>query len=295
MITTSKQISPHFHSTEFRCQHCNNIKIDENLVDKMEHIFSKLNASKCIISSGYRCAYYDKLIGGFLGKHYEGLAADCCYYDSEGKIIPSEIVICVAYDLGELNGMAKIDSNYVHLDNRSNGTYRGDETRGNSSYWSNPYDYFGVSKADVAKYTGEVVTEDVNVFYRVRTQKHGWLPEVKNLTDYAGYEDSPITDVAIRVDKGSVWYQVHNKGGEWLPKVTGYDINESSNGYAGDGKVIDAIRVYYNTPDDIRPYKKVKYRINGLPWMYDNEKDASGDDFAGIMGQDAYRLEIIIE
>lgn len=154
MITNSKQVSTHFHSKEFVCQHCGKIKIDENLINKLEHIFSKLNASKCIISSGYRCPTYDVKIGGFAGRHSEGLAADCCFYDKSGKAIPSKIVICVAYDLKELNGIAKIDNNYVHLDNRSGSTYRGDEPRGNSSYWTNPYSYFGVSSNDVAKYTG---------------------------------------------------------------------------------------------------------------------------------------------
>ena len=156
MITTKKQISTHFHSTEFMCQHCKKIKIDENLVTKLEHIFSKLNASKCIISSGYRCDVYDKKIGGFLGRHYEGLAADCIFYDKNGKIIPSKIVICVAYDLNELKGMAIINENYVHLDNRKTGSFKGDETRGNSSYWTNPYTYFKVTKEDVEKYTNNV-------------------------------------------------------------------------------------------------------------------------------------------
>lgn len=137
--------------------------------------------------------------------------------------------------------------------------------------------------------------KEVNVYYKVKTQKHGWLPEVVNLTDYAGWEDSPITDVAVRVDRGSVWYQVHVKGGDWLPSVTGYDTNDFDNGYAGNGKPIDAIRIYYNTPDDIRPYKKAKYRVNDLPWMYDNEPDASGDTFAGVIGRDVVKLEITIE
>lgn len=155
MITKSQNISEHFHSSEFVCQHCGEIKIDENLVNKMENIFSKLRASKCIISSGYRCPEYDIQIGGFAGRHSEGLAADCVYYDKNGKMIPSKIVCCVAYDLGELNGIAKIDEYYVHLDNRANGYYHGDEARGNDNYWENPYDYFGVSKEEVSKYTGD--------------------------------------------------------------------------------------------------------------------------------------------
>lgn len=295
MITVSKQITEHFHSSEFVCQHCGAIKIDENLVNKMENIFSRLNASKCIISSGYRCPTYDTQIGGFVGQHAKGLAADCIYYDKDGAIIPSKYVICAAYDLGQLKGIAKINDNYTHLDNRSSGYYRGDETVSNNSVWTNPYDYFGVSRSDMAKYTGEVVTEGIDVFYRVKTQKHGWLPEVMNLTDYAGWENSPITDIAIRVDKGSIKYRAHIKGGDWLPFVTGYDINDINNGYAGDGRVIDAIEVYYYTPNDIRPYKRAKYKINDYDWQYDNEKTNGQDGYAGVFGVNATKFQIAIE
>ena len=273
MITSRKQITTHFHSTEFRCQHCNNIKIDEELVNKLEHIFSKLNASKCIISSGYRCATFDKQIGGFLGRHYEGLASDCIFYDKQGQPIPSKIVICVAYDLGELNGMAKIDNNYVHLDNRKGSTYRGDETRGNSSYWSDPYAYFGVNRSDVAKYTGESVSTAKyqshgqgqrwypnvnkgsndyagvfgvpmdglyvdNLKYRVRANGR-WLPEVIGRNDYAGILGQPITDIAIQ----GATYRVHTTDGKWHSWVNGYNINDYNNGYAGVGKIIDAIQI----------------------------------------------------
>lgn len=175
MITTSKRITTHFHSTEFRCKcGCGRIYIDEGLVNKLEQLFTKLNASKCIISSGYRCSKHDKNVGGSgYGQHTKGLAADCCYYDKNGNIIPSKIVVCVAYDSGLFNGMANIKGNlYTHLDIRTTGTYRGDETRGNSSYWSNPYSYYGVSKADVEKYTGVEKSIDVLV-QEVLDGKHG--------------------------------------------------------------------------------------------------------------------------
>lgn len=139
------------------------------------------------------------------------------------------------------------------------------------------------------------LNNEVNVFYKVKTEKHGWLPEVKNLEDYAGWEDSPITDVAIRVDKGSIKYRVHNKGGKWLPYVTGYNLNDAINGYAGSGNVIDAIEVYYFTPNDIRPYKKIYYRANGLPWQSDNDKNSKMDGYAGIIGQNITKLEMYIK
>lgn len=279
MITESMQISKHFHSNEFMCPHCRSIKIDESLVNKMEHIFSKLNASKCIISSGYRCPEYDTLIGGFVGRHSEGLAADCVYYDKKGNVIPSKIVICVAYDLNELNGIALIDYEYVHLDNRSNGTYYGDETRGNNSYWTNPYSYFNVTREEVEEYTGKnnskikyqshgintkwypnvlkggVSDIDINSYagvfgtsmdaiyidnleYRVKT-KDGWLPSVIGREDYAGIYGKEIIGVAVK----NATYRVHVRGGSWLPFVSGYDINDYYNGYAGNDKAIDAIQI----------------------------------------------------
>lgn len=142
----------------------------------------------------------------------------------------------------------------------------------------------------------QTTDNEVNVYYRVKTKKHGWLPEVKNLEDYAGWENSPITAVAIKVDKGSVKYRVHIKGGKWLPYVTGYNINDIINGFAGDGKnIIDAIEVYYYTPNDIRPYKKAKYKVNNYPWQYDNEKTNGQDGYGGVIGVNATKFQICIE
>ena len=196
MITSSKQITKHFHSTEFRCKcGCKRIKIDERLVNNMEKIFEKLNASKCIISSGYRCDSYDKKIGGFVGQHAKGYAADCVYYDKNGKKIPSKYVICVAYDLDLFRGIAKINDNYTHLDIRTSGYYKGDETVSNNSVWTNPYDYFKVSKADVAKYTGENLTPKKTVDQlakEVIEGKWGNGADRKNRLTKAGYNYSEV-------------------------------------------------------------------------------------------------------
>lgn len=147
-----------------------------------------------------------------------------------------------------------------------------------------------------AKLEDNPISNEVNVYYRVKTQKHGWLSEVKNLEDYAGWENSPITGLAIRVDKGSIKYRVHIKGGNWLPYVTGCNINDFNNGFAGDGKnIIDAVEVYYFTPNDIRPYKKAKYKVNNYPYQYDNEKDNGMDGYAGVYGVNATKFQIVIE
>lgn len=147
-------------------------------------------------------------------------------------------------------------------------------------------------------YTTEAPTKptatnkNVNVFYRVKTKKHGWLGEVKNLEDYAGYQDSPITDVAIKVDKGSIKYRVHVKGGNWLGWITGYDIKDI-NKYAGNGKAIDAIQIYYYTPNDIRPYKRAKYKTN-YGWQYDTETKNNQDGYAGVFGKNVTKLYLEI-
>lgn len=139
----------------------------------------------------------------------------------------------------------------------------------------------------------------VDVFYRVRTKADGWLPEVKNLEDFAGFTGG-ITDVAIRVSEGSVSYRVHNKGGLWLPHVSGYDLNDHKNGYAGNGNEIDLVEVYYYTPDHIRPYKRAKYRVapvggNYYAWQYDNETTGGQDGFAGVFGENIGKLQIVLE
>lgn len=146
------------------------------------------------------------------------------------------------------------------------------------------------------KINNESTSNEVNVYYMARTKKHGWLKEVKNLEDYAGWENSPITGLAIRVDKGSIKYRVHIKGGNWLPYVTGYDINDFNNGFAGDGvNAIDCVECYYYTPNDIRPYKKAKYKVNNYPYQYDNEKINGQDGYAGVYGVSATKFQITIE
>ena len=138
-------------------------------------------------------------------------------------------------------------------------------------------------------------TNEVNINYKVKTQKHGWLPEVKNLEDYAGWENSPIIGLAVKVDKGSIKYRVHTKGGKWLGWITKYDVKDYNFGYAGNNKPIDAIQIYYYTPDNIRPYKKAKYKVNNYDWQYDTETTKGQDGYGGLIGVNATKIQITIE
>lgn len=139
----------------------------------------------------------------------------------------------------------------------------------------------------------------VDITYRVRAGGK-WYPAVKNLSDFAGKVGVAITDVAMKVSAGSVKYRVHVKGGFWLPWVTGYDINDKKNGYAGVGEEIDAIQVYYYTPNSIRPYKRAKYRVSPVKkgyysWQYDTETTNKQDGYAGKYGESIDRFQIVIE
>ncbi len=144
---------------------------------------------------------------------------------------------------------------------------------------------------------------DVTVTYAVKLEDGTVLPEVQNLEDYAGIKGRRIIGIAARVDRGELKYQVHTLGGGWLPYVTGCGWSDAVNGYAGNGCVIDALRVYYSTPDDIVEeygYKKAKYRVAPVErdyysWQHDNETSGGQDGYAGMFGKPIDRVQIVIE
>lgn len=145
-----------------------------------------------------------------------------------------------------------------------------------------------------AKLEDKHVSNEVNVYYRVKTQKHGWLSEVKNLEDYAGWENSPITGLAIRVDKGSIKYRVTTVSGKTLGWITGYDINDYISGWAGNGEPIALVEAYYFTPNNIRPYQYAYYKVNDYPYQKDLIKGNGFDGFGGVRGVPMTKFQIYI-
>lgn len=172
---------------------------------------------------------------------------------------------------------------------------------------------FGVAYKSPSSKTEKPVIEDKkenitpntakpDVIYKVKADGK-WYPEVKNLEDYAGVVGKPITDVAIKVTKGTVKYRVHILNGNWLPYVTGYNANDYVNGYAGNGKPIDAVEIYYSTPSNYSKtngYLYAKYRVSTVKkdyydWQLDNEKSNTMDGYAGLFGQRIDRIQIVLE
>ena len=145
------QLSPHFNAREFRCQcgQSHETLIASELVDKLETLYTALNCSKIIVTSGYRCPEHDKAVGGTSsGQHTKGTAADVCCYGQDGQPISSKTVCCKAQDLG-FGGIANITSSYqhTHLDVRTGYRWLGDETKGNGTITDDFYKYFGIEKA----------------------------------------------------------------------------------------------------------------------------------------------------
>lgn len=141
---------------------------------------------------------------------------------------------------------------------------------------------------------------NVDVRYAAYTDK--WWPEVINRNDWAGKGDNyGIKALAIGVSKGTVKYRVHIFNGDWLPFVTGYDINDYINGFAGNlNQEIDAIQAIFYTPEGYF-YKYLHYMVSvkDNPKFYseqiDDCKTNGMDGHAGIIGKAIDKFQCWVE
>ena len=120
-----------------------------------------------------------------------------------------------------------------------------------------------------------------------------WLKVIKDGSTYSGILGKPLVGLAAKVSKGKIKYSAHIKGGGWLGDITGWNYKDFINGYAGNGKPIDAIEIYYITPNDLRNAGKVyraKYKVSPIntsacyDWQYDTDTDNGQDGYAGAFG-----------
>ena len=133
------QLSAHFHSSEFACKRCGATHtISQDLINKLESLYSRLNCSKIIVTSGYRDPDCSVAVGGYRNDaHTKGIAADVICYDKNGYQIASSRVAWEAEQIG-FTGIGIIDSTAIHLDvrttsNYSNGHWFGDERNGDNN------------------------------------------------------------------------------------------------------------------------------------------------------------------
>lgn len=192
-------------------------------------------------------------------------------------------------------------SNIVHASINEKGTVTGGKTGDQTgkeicvrTYYNGNWDFhFRLKGYKPVDTTAKDIL--VNCYCRAQVKSNYWYPEVKNLSDYAGDGKNPITGIMIRTDKGSVKYRVHIKGDQWLPWVTGYSTTDHNNGYAGNGRAIDLVQVYYYTPGDIRPYQAAFYNVDSLPYQEDLNTSKGQDGYAGIKGRAITKFRIHIK
>lgn len=191
------------------------------------------------------------------------------------------------------------------------GAYRiGDhEFDGNIYYadYSSPY-------KDAYIETSAQAGRKVNVIYQAQIGGDYWLPQVINDEDYAGIRGRNITGITLSTDIGYAVYRVYSNG-RWLAYVDSRnsDISDYYNGYAGNGHSIEAVEVYYYTPDTLlyneaphyqafteNGYKYAYYRVSTtgndyFPYQTDNERNDGQDGYAGIYGRKVDRFQIVIK
>lgn len=146
------QITEHFNLLEFKCT-CDkdhSTDMSNEFIEDLELIRSEANASKVIITSGFRCIENDIAVGGYGsdGPHTLGLAADMQFLDSNGDPMNTKAISCIAQDMGIFQGIANIDETYtyIHLDikERDTGYYLGNELYGSDSVCSDFRAYYGI-------------------------------------------------------------------------------------------------------------------------------------------------------
>ncbi|HHV41964.1 MAG TPA: DUF882 domain-containing protein [Clostridiaceae bacterium] len=69
-------LAPNFKLREFECKHCGTVKIDPELVRRLQVMRDEIG-KPIIINSGYRCPEHNRAVGGAAGsQHLYGTAAD---------------------------------------------------------------------------------------------------------------------------------------------------------------------------------------------------------------------------
>ena len=139
--------------------------------------------------------------------------------------------------------------------------------------------------------TTRPTSEKISVTYQTWADGYSkWLPNVKDLEDYAGILGHDVCAVFANLSKGNVFYKVHTKGGKWLPEVT------NRRDYAGIfNKPIDGFMIRTDTGKTI--HYRVHLRRTGkwLPWVTGYSIADSNNGYAGIFGQEIDGIKIYID
>ena len=206
------QLSPHFNISEFRCKCGKEHETLNNpeLIEKLEKLFTALNCSKIIVTSGYRCKQHDKNVGGSgTGQHTLGNAADICCYGQDGQPISSKVVCCKAREIG-YTGIANITAayQYTHVDVRTDSKWYGDEVHGNSTVTDDFYKYFGgedMKGIDVSVHNGNIdwnKVKSAGIEFAILRAGFGRLEKQKDEKFEQNYAGAKAAGIPV----GAYWY-----------------------------------------------------------------------------------------
>ena len=229
-------LSEHFDSSEFVCEHCGKYKpMSTLLISMLEKVYSYMNAKAIIISSGYRCE--DNPWGYKNDAHRKAMAADLCVQKQDGSFYSSWDVAEVAERLG-FRGIGIIDNTYVHLD-----------TRGHEPF---VYDFWFGNEMTGENYTtfqrGTVFDGEVNDTPVVTTTDDTAEVKLQKILNNKGYNldvDGVVGNVTLSnlrdyiIESGD--YGELTKWTQERLKALGYDVD--INGTA-DEKTMNAIHAF---------------------------------------------------
>jgi len=264
-FTDDTQLTPHFNAHEFKCK-CgqpHDFQLADELVGKLEELYGKLNCSKIIVTSGFRCVTHDKNVGGSgTGQHTKGNAADICCYGQDGNPISSKIVCCTAQDIG-FTGIANINESYqyTHVDVRTVSKWYGNEIHGNGTVTSDFYQYFGSSKTelangiDLSRHNGSIDWAKVKADFVILRAGYGKVAKQKD----DRFEEYYAGAKAHGINVGTYWYsyamdedEARQEADVFLATIKGkqfeypvfYDVEESKQFELGKEKLSAIIRAF---------------------------------------------------
>ena len=264
-FTDNTQLTPHFNAHEFKCK-CgqpHDFQLADELASKLEELYGKLNCSKIIVTSGFRCVNHDKNVGGSgTGQHTKGNAADICCYGQDGNPISSKIVCCTSQDIG-FTGIANINESYqyTHVDVRTGSKWYGNEIHGNSTVTSDFYQYFGSSKTelsngiDLSRHNGSIDWAKVKADFVILRAGYGKVAKQKD----DRFEEYYAGAKAHGIHVGAYWYsyamdedEARQEADVFLATIKGkqfeypvfYDVEESKQFELGKEKLSAIIRAF---------------------------------------------------
>lgn len=105
----------HFKVKEFACQHCREIKIDINLLVKLEELRKAVGNKPLVIRSAYRCPIHNKNVGGASkSQHIYGKAVDIVHRSIGRGLLEKH-----AQRVFANGGVGLGGNNIVHVDTRN--------------------------------------------------------------------------------------------------------------------------------------------------------------------------------